>query len=96
LSWIFPQIQFSKESISKHSLGTLDIKSSLKDCFDIIINTGFTELPVNKEHLLTLSDLPSHHRDPFDRLLIAQAITEQLKIITKDDLMSKYDVETFW
>ncbi len=80
----------------KHSLGALDLKMSLKECFDIIVNTGFTELPLDRQHLLELEKLPSFHKDPFDRALIAQAISSQLTIITKDSEIEKYTVSTFW
>lgn len=51
-------------------------------------------LPVEKAHCLRLLELPSHHRDPFDRLLIAQAMSENLVIATMDRTIQRYQVET--
>ncbi len=80
----------------KFSLKALDLEMSLSDCFDIIKKTGFTELPVRSDHLLRLASLPYHHKDPFDRLLIAQAISEDLTFITKDNIIPLYDVRILW
>lgn len=53
-------------------------------------------LPINLDHLLAFEDLPMHHRDPFDRLLIAQALEEDLPIVTADPLFARYPVEVIW
>ena len=55
-----------------------------------------TILPINLDHLLAFADLPMHHRDPFDRLLIAQALEEDLPIVTADPLFARYPVEVIW
>ena len=57
---------------------------------------GFKLLPVNFEHTLILRDLPLHHRDPFDRMIIAQSITENLTIISKDKNFSLYPIKLLW
>lgn len=57
---------------------------------------GFKLLPVNFEHTLILKDLPLHHRDPFDRMIIAQSITEDLTIISKDKNFSLYPIKLLW
>ncbi|MBL7718352.1 MAG: type II toxin-antitoxin system VapC family toxin [Flavipsychrobacter sp.] len=80
----------------KHSLGSLDLKMSLLDFFAIVERTGFTELPLSKEHLTVLNDLPFHHRDPFDRVIISQGIHEGLTIITKDRMIATYDIKVVW
>jgi PIN domain nuclease of toxin-antitoxin system len=54
---------------------------------------GITALPVTHAHALRVSTLPPHHRDPFDRLLVAQAIVERLPILTADTAFDRYDVE---
>ncbi len=54
---------------------------------------GVTALPITHAHALRVSTLPPHHRDPFDRLLIAQAIVERLPILTADTAFDSYDVE---
>ncbi len=53
-------------------------------------------LPLTLEHVLKLEQLPMHHRDPFDRILIAQAIAESVPIVTADRQFARYDVETLW
>jgi len=54
------------------------------------------ELPVTREHGLQVARLELHHRDPFDRLLVAQAQVERLAIVTNDPLIARYGVETIW
>ena len=53
-------------------------------------------LPIELDHLLAFEDLPLHHRDPFDRMLIAQALEEGLPIVTADPEFSRYPVEVIW
>ncbi len=55
-------------------------------------NFGFTMLGVTVEHLSALRDLPSHHRDPFDLLLITQAITEDATFVSEDQVIGRYPV----
>jgi len=56
--------------------------------------TAITPLPVHHRHALHVATLPALHRDPFDRLLIAQAQLERLPILTADAQLARYDVET--
>lgn len=53
-------------------------------------------LPVRMSHALRVHALPSHHRDPFDRLLVAQAQLEELSILTNDPMIGRYAVEAAW
>ena len=53
-------------------------------------------LPVKLEHVLALSDLPRHHSDPFDRLLIAQAQVEEAYLVSSDPVLAKYSVKLWW
>lgn len=57
-----------------------------------ILDCGFTPLPVNAEHALAAGQLPLIHRDPFDRMLVAQAQCEELTLVTRDENCAKYDV----
>lgn len=57
---------------------------------------GIEILTVTLEHVLASSALPSHHRDPFDRMLVAQAQVEQLTVVTHDSQVRRYAVETVW
>jgi len=57
---------------------------------------GILTLPVTQEHALRVYGLPRHHRDPFDWLIIAQAMAESLVILTSDRLFEKYPVDIVW
>jgi PIN domain nuclease of toxin-antitoxin system len=73
----------------KRSLGRLEAPAEL---LDLIERSGFEELPVTFVHGLAVAELPLHHRDPFDRLLVAQAREEGLTIATADAEIGSYDV----
>ena len=57
---------------------------------------GIHSLPVTQDHALSVHDLPLHHADPFDRLIIAQALTEDMVILTGDRAFRKYSVDLVW
>lgn len=63
---------------------------------DRMQRTGVSALPVSHSHALAVGELPRHHTDPFDRLLVAQAIIEGLPIATVDPAIPPYGVETLW
>ncbi|MGI8933583.1 MAG: type II toxin-antitoxin system VapC family toxin [Phormidesmis sp.] len=60
------------------------------------IENGIGLLPISLPHILELDQLPHHHKDPFDRLIIAQARIEQATIITCDRAFKRYDCKTIW
>ena len=60
---------------------------------EMIEASGVTPLPVHVAHTLRVAELPHHHRDPFDRLLVAQAQLEGVPICTADPVLARYDVE---
>ncbi|MCH5673877.1 type II toxin-antitoxin system VapC family toxin [Streptomyces gilvus] len=74
----------------KYSLGKLGHVPGLPER---VRDLQFKPLPVTMEHSVRISELPWHHRDPFDRMLVAQAQHEGLTIITRDTWIPKYDVE---
>lgn len=77
----------------KHALGKLKLPGEPVDLVaDWMTRTGVTPLPVLHRHALHVASLPPHHRDPFDRLLVAQAQTEQLTVLTADREFARYDV----
>ena len=80
----------------KHSLGRLELKSDLEKIFEIVEQSGFGILPITPEHILASTKLDLHHRDPFDRIIIAQAIMEKLTIISKDAQFKSYPVKVIW
>ena len=55
-----------------------------------IVSSGFIELPMTATHAAVAASLPEHHRDPFDRMLIAQALSEPLKLLTADEILRRY------
>jgi len=61
-----------------------------------LLDEGFLEILVNASHSLQAAALPSHHNDPFDRMLIAQAQSEGLTIVTRDPQIAAYDVPVLW
>lgn len=75
----------------KRALGKL---SGTRSTTDAIVASGFTELPVLTRHAETLRDLPALHRDPFDRMLVAQTLCERLTLVTRDPQVSQYSVRT--
>jgi PIN domain nuclease of toxin-antitoxin system len=80
----------------KVSLGKLKLTNSLPDTFANINKNGFELLPIETSHLLELENLEYFHRDPFDRLIIAQSISENIPVISSDDKFSKYPVNLVW
>ena len=61
-----------------------------------LLESDISVMPIALNHLTRLSDLPFHHRDPFDRLIIAQAVTESLPVISSDAVFSQYPVKLIW
>jgi PIN domain nuclease of toxin-antitoxin system len=51
---------------------------------------GFVELPITSQHAAAVADLPDHHRDPFDRILVAQALVEPMRLLTHDRALAGY------
>jgi PIN domain nuclease of toxin-antitoxin system len=77
----------------KVSLKKLELSVSFQDMIDFEIpRSNFSISPLTAEHLIQLQRLPLHHRDPFDRLIIAQSIVEGVPIITSDPKFKLYDV----
>lgn len=63
------------------------------DLAERILGLGFRELPVTHRHAIAAGRLPPHHRDPFDRMLIAQATLDGLTLVTRDADIQRYDVD---
>lgn len=84
------------EMAIKNSLGKLELPQSISRMMEDCVDQSFMILPIYGNHLERLKDLPWHHRDPFDRLLICQAEEEGLILVTADSNIHKYDVNTLW
>jgi PIN domain nuclease of toxin-antitoxin system len=80
----------------KISLNKLTFDGKTKGFLDLINNNGFELLSIDKNYILELEILPFIHRDPFDRLLIATAISENMHIVTADTNIQKYSVNYIW
>lgn len=85
--------------VSSVSIAEIAIKTSLQKLrapdglLRSLLAEGFDELPLLSVHAERLADLPWHHRDPFDRMLVAQAAVEQLLLATQDKKLERYGVE---
>lgn len=73
----------------KQALGKIDAPADLPER---VRDSGFRELPIGFAHALAAGRLPMIHRDPFDRMLVAQASCEDLTLVTRDPFCQKYDV----
>lgn len=74
----------------KFSLGRGDMPISGKEALAYFREAGYRILAIEPEHTIEAENLPPHHKDPFDRLLVAQALTEPLRLLTHDPLVSRY------
>ncbi len=74
----------------KRSLGREDFSFLPEDIHHLAQETGFTELPIRSDHCYLITDLPWRHRDPFDRLLVCQAISLPAYLLTSDTFLKKY------
>jgi PIN domain nuclease of toxin-antitoxin system len=81
----------------KVSLGKLRVDGAL-DRFlpEQLAANGFQPLAIDLKHAARVATLPFHHRDPFDRLLVAQALEEELTVATADPVFAKYGVKRVW
>lgn len=77
----------------KRLLGKLDAPPNL---FDRLLGAGVELLPISPHHADHVGALPLHHRDPFDRLLVAQAFCDRLTLISGDADLHRYGVEVLW
>jgi len=85
------------ELVVKSATGRLEIEGSVGALLEeAIIASGVQPLPIEHSHALQLAQLPPHHRDPFDRMLIAQAQVDRLVLVSADRRLADYDVEILW
>lgn len=87
----------AREIVIKLGTGKLVLDRPLDQLWpESIADNGFEVLNVTGEHVLALLPLPLHHHDPFDRLLIAQAVAEGHRIVTVDPAFEAYPVDRIW
>lgn len=80
----------------KHQLKKLELGISLEELFKFVDRNQIEIISINSLHLLQLSKLPLYHHDPFDRMIIAQAISENLNLISRDHIFKNYQVSLVW
>lgn len=85
---LFSVVSFAEIGV-KAAVGKVSVPDDLREH---LLRSGVRVLRLDAAHGLSVADLPMHHRDPFDRLLIAQARSEQLTIVTADRRIADYDV----
>jgi len=74
----------------KHGLGRGDMPISGQEALNYFRQAGYSILAIEAEHTVAVEELPSHHQDPFDRLLVAQALVEPMRLITHDANVARY------
>ncbi len=74
----------------KHTLGRGDMPVSAKAAAQYFGQAGYRLLAIEPEHVMALEGIASHHQDPFDRLLVAQALAEPMRLLTHDPIVAKY------
>jgi len=85
------------EIIIKEQAGRLKVTGGAERFLQARVHeSGLTVLPVSWHHVLRVHHLPLHHRDPFDRLLVAQAQVEDLVVMTADQKIARYAVDVVW
>lgn len=85
------------EIVMKHAGGRLELPDDARAWIHTRVQAfGLIELPITVDHAIEAGVLPKHHRDPWDRLLVAQARIEGVPILTADPMLLRYEVTTIW
>ena len=88
------ELMFSAASLwevaIKRGLGRSDFRIDPRILRRSLIDNGYTEMPVTGEHAVAIDSLPAIHKDPFDRILVAQSIVEGVTLLTGDSVLAKY------
>lgn len=85
------------EMAIKVSLNKLEMPSPFNDFIEQqLVENSIALLHIKTDHIGIVAAMPFHHRDPFDRLIIAQALHESYAIIGKDDIFDQYDITRYW
>lgn len=81
----------------KTSIGKLDLAVTVEELLAVpLAREGWTLLSPKLDEFVTVSELPLHHRDPFDRLLVAQAIVGSFPLVSRDEPLDRYPIERIW
>jgi len=84
------------EVVIKRGLGRDDFKVDARLLRRGLLDNGYSELPIGSEHVVAIENLPAIHKDPFDRMLVAQAIIADMTIVSGDEILSAYGVVRLW
>lgn len=96
-SSVFWSIASSWEVAIKVGLGKLTLDGAVSEVIPAeLLRSRFALLPIDHAHVLKVADLPHHHGDPFDRLLVAQAAAESLTLVSADAKLALYGVPVLW
>ncbi len=74
----------------KHGLGRNDFQVDVQQLYDGLLDNGYIELPIQSRHAIAIESLPLIHKDPFDRILIAQSTVEGITLLTSDSVVAQY------
>jgi PIN domain nuclease of toxin-antitoxin system len=91
---VYASLASAWEIAIKVALGRLEF--DLRSLEDTLAASGIQTLGISLEHTVRVANLPPHHRDPFDRMLVAQALCESLTLASRDRVLSHYGVRTIW
>ena len=89
---LFISIASLWEIVIKSSLGKLELKKDISEIINGVSKSGFSILQIGLQHLITLHGLEYLHKDPFDRIIISQAITENMPLVSSDQNFNKYKI----
>ena len=92
----FVSIASAWEVAVKNSIGKFRLTDGVQEFYKMVDSNGFLMLPIDRAYIVRVESLSFHHRDPFDRLLVATALYEDLAIVTADEHMPAYGVPCIW
>lgn len=94
---VFLSVVTPWEMTIKHAIGRLELTDEPRSLvYAQIARHGYQVLDVALDHVLGVGDLPRHHDDPFDRLLVAQARAERMALVSSDAVFDRYDLPVLW
>jgi PIN domain nuclease of toxin-antitoxin system len=93
---VFVSIASLWEIAIKANIGKLELSAPFSTIEPNLVNLGITQLPINVKDLEVYLSLPLHHRDPFDRILLAQAISHSLSLVSQDTQIDAYSIQRLW
>jgi PIN domain nuclease of toxin-antitoxin system len=93
---LFSMVSLWELSIKISNGKLTPLGASITDVIEVLKQRGAQLLPIRIGHIVRLESLPLHHRDPFDRLLVAQALEEDLAILSSDRLLHQYSAKIGW